>query len=48
MKINIPELSIKNKINIDELFDCKNARYLNKCHMKFKVINFIEFKKLLI
>jgi len=48
MKINIPELSIKNKINIDELFDCKNARYLNKCHMKFKVVNFIEFKKLLL
>jgi len=48
MKINIPELIIKNnKINIDELFDCKNARYLNKCHMKFKIINFIEFKKLL-
>ena len=49
MKINVPELELKNDIiNINELFDCKNARYLNKCHMKFKIINFYEFKSLLI
>jgi len=48
MKINIPNLELKNNIiNINELFDCKNARYLNKCHMKFKIIKFYEFKKLL-
>ena len=49
MKINIPTLELKNNIiNINELFDCKNARYLNKCHMKFKIIKFYEFKSLLI
>ena len=30
--------------NIDELFECQNARYLNKCDMKFKLITFEEFK----
>jgi len=48
MKINIPEIKIVNgKINIDELFECINARYLNKCHLKFKIISFEEFKRLL-
>ena len=48
MKINIPEIKIVNgKINIDELFECINARYLNKCHLNFKIISFEEFKGLL-
>jgi hypothetical protein len=48
MKINIPEIKIINdKINIDEIFDCKNARYLNKCHLKFNIILFEKFKLLL-
>jgi 5'-3' exonuclease len=45
MKIEIPEIKIINdKINIDEIFDCENARYLNKCHLKFNIITFEKFK----
>lgn len=45
MKIEIPEIKIINdKINIDEIFDCENARYLNKCHLKFNIITFEQFK----
>jgi len=47
MKIQLPEIKIvgdKKMINIDELFECQNARYLNKCDMKFKLITFEEFK----
>ena len=48
MKINIPDIKIKNdKINIDEIFSCDNARYLNKCNLKFDIIKFENFTKLL-
>jgi hypothetical protein len=49
MSIKLPELRLNNNgiINIDEIFNCKNARYLNKCDIKFNIINFMEFKKLL-
>jgi len=48
MKINLPEIELKdNLININEIFECTNARYLNKCDLKFKIINFNEFKEFL-
>jgi len=50
MKINLKEIKLigkDNLININEIFECTNARYLNKCDLKFKIINFNEFKELL-
>jgi len=50
MKIKLPEIQLKGNdkiINIEDIFECKNARYLNKCDLKFKIINFNEFKGLL-
>jgi Leucine-rich repeat (LRR) protein len=49
MSIKLPELRLNNNgiINIDEIFNCKNARYLNKCDIKFNIINFIQFQKLI-
>ena len=57
MKINLPKIKINNRdnvkekhnenINISELFDCHNARYLNKCYLKFDIIKFQNFKKLI-
>jgi 5'-3' exonuclease len=50
MKIKLPEIELKGNdkiINIEDIFECKNARYLNKCDLKFKIINFNEFKGLL-
>jgi hypothetical protein len=50
MKIKLPEIKLKGNdkiINIEDIFECKNARYLNKCDLKFKIINFNEFKGLL-
>jgi hypothetical protein len=49
MSIKLPELRLNNNgiINIDEIFNCKNARYLNKCDIKFNIINFKQFQKLL-
>ena len=53
MKIQLPEIKNINvetdggKINIENIFNCTNARYLNKCDLKFNIIKFQEFKKLL-
>jgi hypothetical protein len=53
MKIQLPEIKNINvetdggKINIESIFNCTNARYLNKCDLKFNIIKFQEFKKLL-
>ena len=49
MKINLPIIKIgeKNNININEIFNCRNARYLNKCYVKFDLIKFNDFKKLI-
>ena len=49
ISIKLPILRINNNgiINIDEIFNCKNARYLNKCDLKFNIINFKQFQKLL-
>jgi len=49
MKIELPNVFLNNKenINIDEIFNCKNARYLNKCDLNFNIITFESFKKLL-
>jgi hypothetical protein len=49
MSIKLPILRLNNNsiINIDEIFNCKNARYLNKCDLKFNIINFKQFQKLL-
>ena len=50
MKIKLPEIKLigkDNLINIEDIFECKNARYLNKCDAKFKIINFNEFKEFL-
>ena len=54
IKIQLPEIKNINietdggKINIEDIFNCTNARYLNKCDLKFNIIKFQEFKKLLI
>jgi len=51
MKINLPiiklGLNVSEKQNINEIFDCHNARYLNKCYLKFELIKFKDFKKLI-
>ena len=50
MKINLPEIELKGNdklINIEDIFECKNARYLNKCDLKFKIISFDKFKELI-
>jgi len=49
MKIDLPIIKLlkDNKINIDDIFNCKNARYLNKCDLNFKIILFEEFKNLI-
>jgi len=50
MKIKLPDVLLKDKdniINVEDIFECKNARYLNKCDLKFKIITFNEFKKFL-
>ena len=53
MKINLPVIKLgldgseKRNINIKEIFDCHNARYLNKCYLKIELIKFKDFKKLI-
>jgi hypothetical protein len=51
IKINLPIIKIgledKQNINTNEIFDCHNARYLNKCYLKFNIIKFQDFKKLI-
>ena len=55
IKVKLPTIKInygvdnseKNNININDMFDCHNARYLNKCYLKFDIIKFQNFKKLI-
>jgi len=46
MKIELPNVNFnKDKlVNINEIFNCKNARYLNKCDVNFNIILFKDFK----
>ena len=50
MKVQLPEIKLNKdrKINVDEIFECHNARYLNKCHLKFNIINFEKYKTFLL
>jgi hypothetical protein len=49
MKIKLPEIKVDSKgdVNVNEIFDCHNARYLNKCYVRFNIIKFQDFKKLI-
>ena len=49
MKVELPNVFLNKKgdININEIFNCKNARYLNKCDLNFNIIKFSNFKKFL-
>jgi len=49
MKIELPNVNLnKDKlVNINEIFNCKNARYLNKCDVNFNIILFRNFRLLI-
>jgi 5'-3' exonuclease len=55
MKIELPKIYIDKEgegdgggsVNINEIFNCKNARYLNKCDLNFNIISFKKFTKIL-
>jgi hypothetical protein len=49
MKIKLPEIKVDSKgdVNVNEIFNCHNARYLNKCYVRFDIIKFQDFKKLI-
>ena len=50
MKVQLPEIKLNKdrKINVEEIFECHNARYLNKCHLKFNIISFEKYKTFLL